>query len=292
MQSDFVVMGSTGMLGRALICELKERNYSVTGIARKNADINIDVTNHEQFQHTLDQVQPKYIINTIAIVNLVYCEENPDECHEVNANVSAILSEYCSANHIKYIFISTDHYFSGDNEYKHPEEYPLNLCNQYAISKQLGEELALKNDSALVIRTNIVGFRNWETKPTFVEWIIDSLKKQLAIQLFNDFYTSSIDVKSFSKILCELMDKNINGLLNVASSEVSSKEKFIMTLADKFNFSIGKTTVCSVLNNSSNLERNNSLGLDVSKVEKILRRQMPTLNEVIDSLANEYYSEE
>jgi dTDP-4-dehydrorhamnose reductase len=292
MHSDFLILGSTGLLGQALISELKERNFSVKGIARENADINIDVTNKEQFQQTLEQLKPKYIINTIAIVNLNYCEENPDECYEVNTNVSAILSEHCHVNNIKYIFISTDHYFTGDNEYKHPEDYPLNLCNEYAISKQLAEELALKNDTSLVIRTNIVGFRHLDSKPTFVEWIIDSLKNQQAIQLFNDFYTSSIDVKNFSKIVCELIDKNTSGLLNVASSEVSSKEKFVILLAHKFNFSIKNTTTCSIHSKSSNLKRNESLGLDVSKAEKILGYQMPTLNDVINSLANEYFIEE
>jgi hypothetical protein len=40
--------------------------------------------------------------------------------------------------------------------------------------------------------------------------------------------------------------------------------------------------------NTSTIKRNDSLGLDVSKAEKILAYKLPTLSEVINNLAIEY----
>jgi dTDP-4-dehydrorhamnose reductase len=288
MSSDFLVLGSTGMLGQALIKEIKQRNKTVIGIARKNADITLDITKDELLLNTIKEVQPKVIINTVAIVNLSYCEENPAESYLYNARASATLSRYCAANQIKYIYISTDHYFKGNKNKKHSEEQPVNLCNEYALTKYLGEELSLINEQALVVRTNIVGFRYNKDAPTFVEWAIKALENNEKMNLFNDFYTSSIDVNSFSKALYNLITEDTAGLINLASSDVSNKEEFISALANRLNLSLKNTTTCSMHQNTSTIKRNDSLGLDVSKAEKILAYKLPTLSEVINNLAIEY----
>ena len=286
--ADYVVLGSTGMLGQALIKEIKNRGETVIGIARDRADVCIDITNDKNLLKSLDNIKFKIIINTVAIVNLLSCEENPSLSYMCNARVSALLSRYCELHNLKYIYISTDHYFTGKMNYKHSEESPVNLCNEYARSKYLGEVLALQNNTALVVRTNIVGFRYKENAATFIEWVIKTLEKKEKITLFNDFYTSSIDVYTFSKYLLDLAGKKLSGIINLASSEVASKQQFISALAAKLNFSLENATICSVHQNSNNIRRNESLGLDVNKVEKILNRSMPTLSEVINNLTSEY----
>ena len=281
-------MGSTGLLGQALTRELKSRKLTVTGIARSNADVCLDATNADQLTSALDTTKPDVVINAAAIVNLAKCEETPKQANAVNADISKTLSGYSSKNNIKYVFISTDHYYSGDTDKKHAENKPLELRNQYAKSKREGELFALENDKALVVRTNIVGFRNNNEQPTFVEWAITALKNQSPIELYTDFYTSSIDVTNFSRLLIDLIKKDVSGIINLASSEVSNKEKFVLKLAEALNLSTINTTRTSLLEQKSSIDRNESLGLDVSNAERILNRKMPNLDEVLSSLKNEY----
>lgn len=287
-----MVLGSTGLLGQALMKLLKSRNQTVVGIARNDADISIDITDELLLMEALENNKPDVIINTVAIVNLSYCQENPEQCYKVNAKPSAMLAKYCALNKIRYVYISTDHYFTGDQNQKHSETAPLTLSNQYAITKQLGEEYSLIDENALVVRTNIVGFRGDKDAPTFVEWAINALKNKEKMQLFDDFYTSSIDVRNFSKLLIELIEKNASGIVNLASSEVSNKQKFITSLASQLNLSTENTKTCSMMQNSSGIDRNESLGLDVFKAEKMLGCSMPSLNEVIKNLAQEYQNKE
>jgi len=291
-ESEFLVLGSTGMLGQSLVKAIKRQKRTVTGVARHKADICIDITDDSILLEVLDTIQPKIVINTVAIVNLLECERSPCLSYIYNSRVSGVLSRYCSKNKIKYVYISTDHFFTGSGGSKHSEEAAVNLSNEYAVSKYLGERLSLVNREALVVRTNIVGFRHKKGSPTFVEWVIQSLKEKEHINMFDDFYTSSIDVVSFSGHLLDLIDKEIKGVINLASSEVSNKEQFISRLAKELNLSLERASVGSMKKLSNdNIYRNESLGLDVAKVEKVLGLSMPSLQEVIANLIIEYRKE-
>ena len=284
----FMVLGSTGMLGQALVAELVLREKEVIGIAPKNADINLNITNHDQLINTIETIRPDVIINAVAIVNLAYCQANARQCYRVNAKPSLILSQYCAVNNIKYVYISTDHYFTGDQDLKHDERASINLGNVYALTKYMGEENALLNPDALIVRTNIVGFRYHDAAPTFVEWIIQTIERGQDFTLFDDYFTSSIDVKSFSNALCDLIDRNISGVINVASRQVASKKIFIEALAAKLNLPLQRASIGSVASISDGIGRNESLGLDVNSAEKLLGYALPDLKAVINNLAHEY----
>ena len=170
---------------------------------------------------------------------------------------------------------------------KHDELCPVSLVNEYARTKYIGEKFVLTNPDSLVVRTNIIGFRCIKEKPTFVEWVIDSLKAGNSIIAFNDYYTSSIDVVSFSDILLQLIAMESKGLFNIGSSEVSSKMEFIMKTAEVFgynSYNVEPGTIRSI----SGPRRAESLGLDVSKVEKETGCKMPNLETVIFNIFNEY----
>ena len=287
-----MVLGSTGMLGQALVQELSKRKKKVIGLARKNADISIDITDHAQLISAIETIKPDVIINTVAIVNLAYCQNNAKQCYLINAKPSWILSNCCTTNNVKYVYISTDHFFSGDKDRRHSEDADINLCNVYAMTKYMGEEYALLNENALAVRTNIVGFRHNKAAPTFVEWIIQALNSGEAIALFDDYYTSSIDVKTFSKALCDLITNNAKGLINLASRQVVSKKMFIQAFADKIQLPLKNVTSGSVTDIADGIERNESLGLDVTLAETILDYPLPTLADVIDNLAIVYTNKE
>lgn len=292
MDKRFMVLGSTGMLGQALMRELNNQNETVIGIARENADISLNITDEATLLNTIRDCKPDIIINAVAIVDHTLCEKEPTFAYEVNAKPSTELSKYASLENIKYVYISTDHYYTGDQDKKHFETAPLTLHNQYARTKQLGEELTLNNRNALVVRTNIVGFRGIKERPTFVEWAISELLSNKQMKLFDDYYTSSIDVRTFSKLLLGLIEKNASGIFNLASSQVSSKEQFILALAKRLNLPKDNTKTASMTKLDQTVDRNESLGLDVSKAESLLGYSLPALNDVIENLAIEYLENE
>ncbi len=251
------------MLGQELTRYLSNMGNDVVGVARKNADYNFDVSDDEKLLNCFEAEKPDVIINTVAIVNLNECESDKGKAYIVNSRPAGIISDYCLENDIYFIQISTDHYYYGDEDKKHLETDKISLLNEYARTKYLAEALTLNNPHSLVIRTNIVGFRGGEND-TFVEWALNSLKSQEEINVFEDYYTSSIDVHSFSRILYDLIEDKPSGIYNIASSDVSSKKDFIFSLAESFNL------------------------LNTDKVENAVGYKLPNLKEVTDSLKESY----
>lgn len=282
-----VILGGTGLLGQALQKEIKKRKYNVVTVARQNADYCIDITDDAELKRMIIETKPNLVINACAIVNHKICDENPEIAYITNSRPSSILSNLAKEYNFKYVYISTDGYFNGDKNSKHSELSQIELLNEYARTKYIGEIFALTNKKSLVVRTNIVGFRGNNNQPTFVEWVIKALMNKENMTLFDDYYTSSISTTQFSKVLLDIIEKDISGVLNIASSEVFSKKEFIETLAENFNFSLENTKTGKVSTLTTS-RRADSLGLDVSKVENILGYKLPTLKEVINQLKKEY----
>lgn len=284
-----LILGATGMLGQAIVREASNRKIDVIGAARSGTDISLEITDDRSLKYVIEHVRPTIIINAVALVSLLNCEQNPCFAYLVNARPVGLLAEISHKIGAYLIQISTDHYFTNDRDFKHPETSSVRLLNEYARTKYAGEKFALTCPGALVIRTNIVGFRrkNKKEQPTFVEWVIQTLEKGLPITLFNDFYTSSIHVKQFSSVLFDLFDKRPEGVLNVASRDVSNKKTFIEAIASRLGYSLSNTTLGSVLK-LTDVPRAESLGLDVTRAEQILGYNLPAMNEVVDSLICEY----
>lgn len=280
------VLGFSGMLGQALMKVAKLRGLKALGLSRTSVDFHIDITDSTKLQEMIDRINPDVIINSAAIVDIEKCEKDPCTAYLINAQAPAVLTAIARKKKIYLIHISTDHYFTGDGNKRHTEEDKVSLLNEYARSKYAGETFVLLDPSTLVIRTNIVGFRH-SVKMTFVEWIIDSLKKGKEITLFDDYFTSSMHVRQLAVAIFDLIKRRSNGIINIGSREVFSKKDFIVMLAHKLDLSLSSTKTGQV-SDSDMVIRAESDGLNVTKAEKLLGYSLPTLKEVVESISNEY----
>lgn len=282
-----LILGSTGLLGQALVKYCQQHQLEYMGVATQTSPA-IDVTQPNTVKTVIKSFQPTVVINTVALVNLGQCENNPTLAEAINAQPANYLSAWANTYQYKLIQISTDHYYTGHQNQKHAEDTPVVLLNEYARTKYQAEVFALNHPSSLVVRTNIVGFRGIDGKPTFVEWAIETLTHKKPLKLFHDFYTSSIDVSTFSSLLFELIAKKTTGIINLASHEVTSKQQFVTALAQKLNLDASYAEIGGVFEAPSTIQRAESLGLDVHRAEKVLETTCPTLEQVVTQLAHEY----
>lgn len=281
-----LILGSTGMLGKALLKLFKSEGHDVKGIARADADYNLDALEQlSQLKSIIEHEQYDVVINSIALINLKYCEENPGEAYLVNSFIAGEVAKLCDDLNKYFIQISTDHYYIGNELQLHSEMDKIILLNEYAKTKYLGEFLTLNYANTLVVRTNIVGFRN-KGNHTFVEWIIDSFMHDKELTGYTNMFTSSIDVVSFSEILLELVENKETGLINLAADGVLSKYDFINELAYKFD----KAHLVSEGRLKEGLpQRGDSLGLSVKKLkEHYPHIKIPTVNDVLNNIYEQY----
>ena len=283
-----LLFGSNGMLGKAIKEKLgSESGFELLCVARSQADFCIDFVDDNAVKESFVKAEPEVVINAGAMVNMQKCEDNPLLAYLINGRFCSILAEFCRSCGSYLVQVSTDHYYAGDGAVRHREDEQVLLLNEYARTKFVGECLARAYSHSVVLRTNIVGFRGTKERPTFLEWAVDAIGAGAQITAFTDYFTSSLHVYQFASILTDILKKRPEGIYNLASSEVLSKEEFLKRLSLKL---FRKKLLVSVgsVQDMSGVKRADSLGLDTSRLEKVLGYSLPTADEVMDSIATEY----
>lgn len=285
--SRILVLGDSGMLGQAVMKEGRRRGLDMLGVSRHSAGWAADLADDDAVVRAVRESGCQIIVNTVAVTSLDACERDLALAYRMNARLAALLAREAQHSGAYLAHVSTDHFFTGDGAAQHDEQAPVHLLNEYARTKYAGEGFALTASGALVLRTNIVGFRGKAGAPTFVEWALGALERGEAMTLFDDFYTSSLDVGAFAVALFELLHSRPAGVLNLASREVASKRQFVEGLAQRLGLSLAHCQSGSV-RGLFGVPRGESLGLDVTRAEGLLGRPLPGLDEVLDNLAREY----
>ena len=279
-----LLLGATGLLGQALVHEAQVRGVAVIGIARRGCEHSLDLADGRQILELMELTAPDIVINAAGLTNLDTCEQAPAQAYAVNARAVSLVAESCRRLGCRLIQVSTDHYYTGDCDGVHDEEAQINLVNEYARTKFAGEAFALTVPDALVIRTNITGRRDW-AEPTFFEWAVNSLHSRAPLSLFDDYFTSTIDVASLGRAIFDLADARASGVINVASRQVASKREFVEAIARALCIDLDWATTTSVAKLA--VPRAESAGLAVSRAEAILGYALPDLSAVVAALTAE-----
>jgi dTDP-4-dehydrorhamnose reductase len=272
------------MVGQAVVSEAAARGDDVVGSARSGADVELDIRDDAAVGVVLSRVRPDLVVNCAAIVSHQGCEDDPLEAYRVNGRAVAVMAEAAHSAGSRLVHVSTDQYWTGDGNAKHPEGAPVRLINEYARSKYAGEAFARAYPDTLTLRTNVTGFRGLAGRPTFIEWVMGALEAGDPMQLFDDFYTSTVDAPTLARALLDLAGAGHTGLLNVASSQVASKQEFIEAMAAELGIEREFQTA-SV--RGLDPPRAESLGLDVTAAERALGRPLPDLAQTVAALAAE-----
>jgi dTDP-4-dehydrorhamnose reductase len=275
-----MVLGGTGLAGRALITEARRRGLAAIALAR-GGDLAIDLRDPDALRGALVETAPAAIVNAAAIVSIPACENDPAAAWLVNARPAAILADYARQTGARLVHISTDHYYTGDGPLRHGEGDPVRLVTDYARVKYAAEGFALMAPSALVLRTNFVGWPS-ATGGSLAEWAMQVIEGDLPADLYGDQFVSCLDVWTLADCVLDLAFGDTVGLLNLGAREVFSKAQFVLALAKALNRPLSRAKIGKV--GAQATPRAESLGLDVSQAERILGRSLPTLDMVIANL--------
>jgi dTDP-4-dehydrorhamnose reductase len=140
-----VILGASGMLGRALAKELPD--------ARALSRAECDITDASAVERALgDGVD--VVLNAAADTRVDRAESDANHL-KVNAEAVGALAARCAALGARFVHVSTDYVFSGKGTRPYRETDPTDPVNSYGKGKLLGEELALAaGGRALVVRTS------------------------------------------------------------------------------------------------------------------------------------------
>ena len=221
-----LVIGIKGMAGHMLYNYYTEnKGYDVYGLARNIESspklFNVDVSDTLQLRSLFEEHQFDYVINCIGILNKD-AEDHPSKAIWFNSYFPHYLEEITEKTKTKIIHISTDCVFSG-KEGGYTENDIKNGVGFYAQSKALGE---LINDKDVTIRTSIIGPELNKDGIGLFHWFM-SQSVDTRLKGFTKAFWSGVTTLELAKVVLEIIEQNISGLIQVAPAAKIDKYSLI-----------------------------------------------------------------
>lgn len=145
-----LVLGGTGIVGRAVVAEAARRGWEVAATSRAD----VDITDRSAVERAVATIRPALIVNCAAFTQVDRCETEEERAFAVNGSAVGIVAAVAHAHRSRLIHLSTDYVFDGEAGEPYSEEHPTAPRSVYGASKLAGERKALALDDALVVRTS------------------------------------------------------------------------------------------------------------------------------------------
>lgn len=232
-----LVTGISGFLGWHLANAALEK-YKVYGTVHSNLPNTISINktkcnlaNTDEVYKMINNIKPDYIIHAAAISQPVACEQNTEYSSLVNTNASVNLAKICNKHSIPFIFTSSDMVFDGDTPpyTEQSIKYPKNI---YGKQKSDAEEKIsnLYPEAAICRMPLMFGLRS-PFSQSFIQPIIENLKKGIKTAYFNDEYRTPISAWDVSDFFLNHIN-NLAGLFNLGGNERVSRYDFALKVAE------------------------------------------------------------
>ena len=283
-----LITGASGLLGSAVSVCFKDYFDVVSTYTSHKLEINgcknayLDITDAKATLNLIKKIKPKIIVHTASLVGINACEKEKEITCKVNVEGTENIADAARAAKAKIIYISTDYVFDGKKGMYKENDKP-NPINYYGKTKLEGEKfIDLKSDA--VIRTSIYGWNVVKERKSFSTWAIDELRNKKQINVFADQFNSMILVNNLAEALKIAVDKDINGVLNIASSERTSKYDFVLKLCSSFGLDKNLVNPIKLKDMDGSELRPVDTSLDVSNAEKQLRIKLPDYRKQLENM--------
>jgi dTDP-4-dehydrorhamnose reductase len=211
-----LVTGHRGMLGRAVVAELRRRGVEATG-----ADVSeMDIADAGRVHAVVGRLRPAVVINCAAFTAVDACETARELCFAVNATGAGNVAAAAAAAGARLLHLSTDYVFDGSSRVPYAEEAAPAPLSAYGESKLEGEKLiaAAAPDYLLVRTAGLFGIGG----VSFVSKILTQAKNGRSLAVVDDQRTSPTYAGHLAEALAELLDTDFRGLVHVAGAGVAS----------------------------------------------------------------------
>ena len=286
----FLVTCAAGLIGNQIVKDLSESNEVFScynqSVPEFGTTTKMDLQNHGMISEVLSEVKPNIVIHLGAMTGVDLCETNESDAFDINSKATQVIAKKCSEFNSFLIYISTDYIFDGESGMYNEDDLP-NPISTYGKSK-LNGEIAVQNFASnwCIARTS-TPYGVHVTKKSFPTWIIDTVNQNKQVNIVTDQITSPTYVPNISKMLMEICEKKITGVVHAADATRISRYNMAELIFEKFN--LDKNLLIPVKTNDMkwNAKRPKDSSLDVTRATSILDNKPQTLQDNLNKLYDE-----
>ncbi len=277
-----LITGASGYLGQrvALQAAGDHKVLAAHGGRRERVmagePVALDLLRPRRSAETLRRLRPDAVIHAAAIK-----PGGPENLMPaVNVEGARSLAAAAAEVGAHWVHVSTDVVHDGMNAPYGDADEPAPL-SVYGRTKADGESAVLEHlpDAAIVRTSLIYGLHEIDHGTrSFAE----RLRRGQTLRLFSDVLRQPIWVESLARALIELAETRFSGHLNVAGSQVLSREQFGRRMLDRWRIE-GRELVTSTLAEHAAPRVPGDLRLRLERARKTLRSSLPGVDEVLAS---------
>jgi len=289
----FLVTGSAGLVGQQVVKDLSKSNQVFSCYNESKPEygdsVKMDLKNYEMVSSILTEIKPDVVIHLGAMTGVDLCEKEKTSASEINTKATEIIAKECSKLNSFLVYVSTDYVFDG-NFGMYKEDDIANPLGFYGKSKLEGEK-AVQNFSAnwCIARTS-TPFGLHPTKKSFPMWVIENLQKQKQIDVLIDQFTSPTYIPNLSRMLIEISERRITGIIHVAGASKTSRYQMASMVSDKLNLDSTLLKQISINKMKWVAQRPKDSSLDVSRASSILNEKPQKIDQSLNLFINEMKS--
>ena len=155
MSLKLLIIGKTGQLARALVRHTAGSDFETVFLDRNQCDL---AAPSDTLHNILEaQDKPDILINAAAYTAVDNAENDTETAFAVNGAAPTAIANFCAANDIPFIHVSTDYVFDGENTRPYLTTHTTGPIGVYGASKLAGEKGIIESGcKATIIRTSWV----------------------------------------------------------------------------------------------------------------------------------------
>lgn len=219
---NILILGAGGMLGHDLTKVFAE--YYPWLWDKEE----LDITNEQMVNEKITNIKPEVIINAAAYTNVDGAETDVELAFAINSQAIDYLSKATKALGAKFVHISTEYVFSGENKNGYNEDDKTEPINIYGKSKAEGEKILIASgvDYYLIRTSWLYGRAPQKGKPrgkNFIDTILNKASQGEDLQVVNDQFghpTYTLDLAQGIKTL--LWENYPTGIYHLVNDGVAS----------------------------------------------------------------------
>ncbi len=237
--------GADGLVGSRIV-ELLKNDFEFIPIPQTK----MDITNVEQIQNVLKEVEFDIFFHLAAFTNVPGAETNKELCFKINVEGTRNVFDFVSGKNKKFIYVSTDFVFDGTSPPYNEDSLP-NPIGVYASSKYEGEKIVnplrqlADGGQAMIVRIAYPYRTSFELKKDFFRTFKFYLENSKPLLMIADSLMTPTFIDDIANGLKYLFNNYKPEIYHLVGSQSISPYEAALKVAETFNLDkslIEKTT--------------------------------------------------
>lgn len=210
--SNFLVLGSKGMLGQEMVRQLEVTGAKVTAWDKEE----LDITDKKTMEEKISKLNPEVIINCVAYNDVEKAEGAGKEiAFKINSEAVGYLAGIAAKLGALLVHYSTDYVFDGAKTDGYAESDTPNPLSQYGKSKLAGEQEILSyklQDTSFkcyIIRTSRLFGPSGGGKRDFVDKMLEKANSSEKIEVINEVVSTPTYVVDLAQATIEMIKNQV-----------------------------------------------------------------------------------